>query len=266
MSPTAAVTVSSVPERRLWLLPVLNIAAYLVVILVNALANIVPLNGLTTGAISDSFPSLFTPAGYVFAIWGLIYLLLGVFVVYQALPSQRNNPRLKRLGYLFIVSCAFNVAWLFAWHFLQISLSMLMMLGLLGTLVAIYERLGIGKSQVTRAEAFALRLPFSIYLGWITVATVANVSVLLLSFGVRGGWAAPFWAFIAVLAATAIGLTILRRRGDVAYTLVLVWAFFGIAVRQWGNEALLVLGAAAAAVYLAFRLVQRVRSPKAVSG
>ena len=266
MPATPAVTVSSAPERSLRLLPVFNIVAYVLVVLVNALANTLPLNGLTTGEISDSFPSLFTPAGYVFAIWGLIYLLLGVFVVYQALPAQRNNPRLKRLGYLFIVSCTFNIAWLFAWHFLQIPLSMLVMLGLLGTLIAIYERLGVGKRQDSRTEAFTLRLPFSIYLGWITVATVANVSVLLLSFGVRGGWTAPFWAFAAVFAATAIGLTVLRRRGDVAYTLVLVWAFFGIAVRQWGSEALLVLGAAAAAVFLVVQLAQRVRSPKAVSG
>ena len=264
MPATPAVTVSSAPERGSRLLPVFNIVAYVLVVVVNALANTLPLNGLTTGAISDSFPSLFTPAGYVFAIWGLIYLLLGVFVVYQALPAQRNNPRLKRLGYLFIVSCAFNIAWLFAWHFLQIPLSMLVMLGLLGTLIAIYERLGVGKRQDSRIEAFTLRLPFSIYLGWITVATVANVSVLLLSFGVRGGWTAPFWAFAAVFAATAIGLTVLRRRGDVAYTLVLVWAFFGIAVRQWGSEALLVLGAAAAAVFLVVQLTRRVRSPKAV--
>ena len=264
MSATPAVTVSSIPKRSL-MLPVLNIVAYILVVGVNALANVLPLNGLTTGEISDSFPSLFTPAGYVFSIWGLIYLLLGVFVVYQALPAQRSNPRLARLGYLFVLSCALNIAWLFSWHFLLIPLSMLIMLGLLGTLIVIYQRLETGKNQVTRLEAFALRLPFSIYLGWITVATVANVSVLLLSFGVRGGWTAPFWAFVAVLAATAIGVTVLRRRGDVAYTLVLVWAFLGIAVRQWGSEALLVVTAAAAAVYLAAQLVQRVRSAKAVA-
>lgn len=258
----STVTVTPVSSRSLRLLPILNIVAFVLVVLFNALANILPLNGLTTGTISDSFPSLFTPAGYVFAVWGLIYLLLGVFVVYQALPAQRNNPRLARLGYLFVLSCAFNIAWLFSWHFLQIPLSMLAMLGLLGTLIAIYERLGIGKNEVTRGEAFAARLPFSVYLGWITVATVANATVTLLEFGVRGGWGAPFWAFVAVLAAAAIGLTVLQRRGDAAFVLVLVWAFFGIAVRQWGSEALLVLGAAAAAVYLTFQLVQRTRTPK----
>ncbi len=258
----STVTVTPAAKRSLGLRPVLNIAAFVLVVLVNALANTLPLNGLTTGAISDSFPSLFTPAGYVFAIWILIYLLLGVFVVYQALPGQRDNPRLEQLGYLFVLSCAFNIAWLFAWHFLLIPLSLLLMLGLLGTLILLYERLEIGKNEVTRGETLAVRLPFSVYLGWITVATVANVTVTLLGFGVRSGWGAPFWAFVAVLAATAIGLLVLRRRGDVAFVLVLVWAFFGIAVRQWGNEALLVLGAVAAAVYLTVRLVQHARTPK----
>lgn len=257
----STVTVTPASNRTAKLLPILNIAAFIVVIVANALANILPLNGLTTGAISDSFPSFFTPAGYVFAIWGLIYLLLGVFVVYQALPAQRNNPRLERLGYLFVLSCTLNVAWLFSWHFLLIPLSMLVMLGLLASLIMIYERLEIGKNEVTRAETFAVRLPFSVYLGWITVATVANFTVTLLGFGVQVNWAAPFWAFVTVLAAAAIGLTVLRRRNDVAFVLVLVWAFFGIAVRQWGSEALLVLGAAAAASYLAFQIVRHVRAP-----
>lgn len=257
----ATVTVTPASEHSSKLLPVLNIAAFILVVVVNALSNILPFNGLTTGEISDSFPSLFTPAGYVFAIWGLIYLLLGVFVVYQALPAQRGNPRLARLGYLFVLSCALNVVWLLTWHFLLIPLSIVVMLGLLTSLIVIYERLEIGKTQVTRSETLALRLPFSVYLGWITVATVANVTVVLLELGVRGGWAAPFWAFVAVLAATAIGLTVLRRRGDVAFVLVLVWAFLGIAARQWGSEALLVLSAVAAAVYLAVQLARRVRSP-----
>lgn len=251
-------------SRRLTLRHLANVVAFVAVVIVNALANTLPLNGLSTGAISDSYPSLFTPAGYVFAIWGLIYLLLGVFVIYQALPAQRDNVRLERLGYLFVVSCAFNVAWLFAWHYLQITLSMLLMLGLLATLILIYQRLGVGQGKVSRGESLAVRLPFSVYLGWITVATVANTSVFLLELGVRGGWTAPFWAFVALAAATLIGLTMLRRRGDVAFVGVLIWAFVGIAARQWGGEALLVLAAVVAAAYLGYELVKRVRSPEAV--
>lgn len=252
----SAVSVHPV-SARLPLRPLLNIAAFAVTVAVNALANILPLNGLTTGAISDAFPSLVTPAGYVFSIWGLIYLLLAVFVIYQTLPAQRHNPRLVRVGYLFVLSCALNVAWLFTWHYLLIPLSLPVMLGLLGTLVVIYQRLEIGRSRVSRSETFAVRLAFSVYLGWITVATIANVSELLLERGAPLDWTAPFWAFVALAAATVVGLTMLRRRGDTAYTLVLVWAFVGIAVAQWGAEALLVLAALAAAAYLTFESVRQ---------
>lgn len=251
-------TVSIHPiTERLPLRPILNIAALIVTVAVNALANTLPLNGLATGAVSDLFPSLVTPAGYVFSIWGLIYLLLAVFVVYQALPAQRHNPRLVRLGYLFVLSCTLNIAWLFTWHYLLIPLSLPVMLGLLGTLILIYQRLEIGQSRVSRGETLTVRLAFSVYLGWITVATITNVSVFLLERGVPLDWTSPFWAFAALAAATFVGLTMLRRRGDVAYALVLIWASVGIAVAQWGNEALLVLSALAAAAYLAFQAVRQ---------
>ena len=112
-------------------------------------------------------------------------------------------------------------------------------------------------------ESLAVRLPFSVYLGWVTVATVANVSVFLLDLGVRAGWTAPFWAFVAIAAAALIGVSVLKRRGDLAFVGVLIWAFIGIAVRQWGSEALLVLAAVGAAAYLAYRVFQRVRGKEA---
>ena len=111
---------------------------------VNALANILPINGVTTGELSDAYPSLFTPAGYVFGIWGLIYLLLVIFVVYQARDAQQHNLRLDALGYAFVVSCVFNIGWIFAWHYGQILLSTLFMLGILASLVVCYERLKVG--------------------------------------------------------------------------------------------------------------------------
>lgn len=260
--PTPPSTPLSPPATRYTpLLPLLNVAAYLAVIVVNTLANVLPLNGLSTGDISNSFPSLFTPAGYVFAIWGLIYLLLGVFVVFQALPQRRSHSGLRSsptqtLGYLFIVSCALNIGWLFAWHYLQIPLSMLLMLGLLGTLIVCYQRLNRERAEVGGLEWLVVRAPFSLYLGWITVATVANVSVLLLSLGVQTGWFTPVWALLAVAAATLIGLRVLQQRGDTLFVLVLVWAFVGVAARQWGSEALLMLGALGAAVYLAYAAFQ----------
>lgn len=233
-----------------------NIVALGAVLTINALANIVPLNGVTTGEVSDSFPSLFTPAGYVFSIWGLIYALLIVFVIYQALPPQKDNPRLEKLGYAFAVSCAFNFAWIFAWHYRIIWLSELIMLGLLASLIVCYLRLGVGKQAVSRTEALAVRLPFSVYLGWITVATVANTSVTLLEYGVTGGWLAPLWTLFAIAAAVGIGNLMLRNRRDIAFNLVLVWAFIGIAAQQWGAELLVVVGAFLAAGVVAYFVVQ----------
>lgn len=241
---------------------IVNIFALGAVLTINALANILPINGQTTGELSDKYPSLFTPAGYVFSIWGLIYLLLAVFIVYQALPSQKDNPRLERLGYAFAISCIFNFAWIIVWHYELIFLSQVMMLGILATLIMSYERLGIGSSEVPVAERWAVRLAFSIYLGWITVATVANTSVLLISWGFDGGAFAPLWTVIAIVAALGIGLTVLARRGDSPYTLVLVWAFAGIAVKQWGVTPSVVVAAIAAAVVLAIMIGRRQFGPR----
>jgi translocator protein len=165
---------------------VLNVLAFILVVAVNGLANSLPINNQTTGAVSDKYPVLFTPAGYVFSIWGLIYLGLLAFVIYQALPGQRNNPRLERVGYWFFWSCIFNSIWIFLWHYELMLWSVLVMGGLLVSLIMVYLRLETGRSRVAAVEMFLARLPFSIYLGWISVATIANVSVLLFTLGWDG--------------------------------------------------------------------------------
>ena len=122
-----------------------NILAVLGLLLVNGLANSLPLNGLNTGEISDRFDVLFVPAGYVFSIWGLIYLGLIAFSIYQVMPAQRENPRLRSLGWLFALSCLANITWLFLWHYEYFVLTVVAMLVLLGSLIIIYQRLGIGR-------------------------------------------------------------------------------------------------------------------------
>ena len=221
-----------------------NVVGYVVVLTVNALANALPINGITSGAVSDRFPTFVTPAGYVFAIWGVIYALLAVFVGWQALPLQRDDPRMERLGYAFVVSCVCNAAWLLAWHHLQIALAWALIVTLLGALIACYERLRGPTGG--RLEWFAVRLPFSVYLGWVTVATVANTAILGVDAGLDGGAAAPVWGAAALLAATAIGLAMLFRREDVAFALVLVWALIGIAVAQGPRSGVIVATTAVA--------------------
>jgi len=214
----------------------INVLALIVTVIMNGLANALPINGQTTGEVSDQFDVYFVPAGYVFSIWGLIYLALAAFSVYQALPSQRDNPRLRRVGYLFALSCLANVAWLLLWHYERFPLTMVAMGALLLLLIGVYLRLGVGRTQVSTAERWLVRIPFSIYLGWITVATIANASQLLVYLN-WGGWgiSPEIWTVIMLVAATAITAIVAITRGDVAYGLVIVWAVTGIGVKHTGT-------------------------------
>ena len=214
----------------------LTLLAVIAVIVINGLANALPLNGQTTGEISDRFQVYFVPAGYVFSIWGLIYVALAAFAVYQALPAQRDNPRLRGIGYLFTLSCVANIAWIFLWHYEVFPLTLVAMLALLLLLIAIYLRLGIGRARVPTAEKWLVHVPFSIYLGWITVATIANVTSLLDYLNWSGWGISPeAWTVIMLVAGVAIASAVSLTRGDVAYMLVIVWAFVGIAVKHAGT-------------------------------
>ena len=212
---------------------ILVVLATLAMITVNGLANALPINGLGTGEISDRFEVFFVPAGYVFSIWGLIYLGLLAYAIYQALPAQRENLALQRIGYLYIGSALANMVWIFLWHYLIFPLTLVVMLILLGLLIAIYLRLEIGKVQVSVAEKWLVQIPFSIYMGWITVATIANVTDVLDYLGWSGWGIRPeIWAVIMALAAVVISGIMSFTRGDVAYSFVLIWAFIGIAIKQ----------------------------------
>jgi translocator protein len=236
---------------------IVNIATFAMTVIVNGLANGLPLNNLTTGEISDSIPILFVPAGYVFAIWGLIYLALTGFVVYQALPSQRENPRLRRIGYWFALSNVANTVWIFLWHYLVFPATLVAMLVVLISLVVIYERLAIGRRGVSRAERWLVNFPFSVYLGWITVATVANVSVVLYEAGWDGlGIDAAIWAAALLVIATVITGLVIVRRGDVAYAGVIIWAFAGIVVKQSDTQ-LVAATAAVMAVVVGLLLISK---------
>lgn len=212
-------------------LQIVNITAVVLVIVMNILSSALPLNGRSVEEISDALPSFFTPAGYTFAIWGLIYLALLGFGIYQALPAQRTRPYLAKIGNLFAFSTLFNVAWLFAWHYEFYALSIGFMVALLITLIAIYLRLDIGRRNplLTNADKLFYQAPFSLYLGWITVATIANVSSVANYWGWNGfGIAQPTWSAIMMLVAVIVAGVLLINRRNLAYAGVLVWALFGI--------------------------------------
>jgi hypothetical protein len=209
------------------------VLSVLVTLVVNTLAIALPLNGLNTGEISDRFHVYFVPAGYVFSIWGLIYVGLIAFAIYQALPSQRENPRLRPTGWWVALSGLANSAWIFLWHYEQFPLTIVAMLVLLATLIITYLRLGIGRTSVSRAETWAVRVPMSVYLGWITVATVANVTELLDYLKWNGFGIAPeTWMLIILAAVLVIAVAMNFTRRDVGYALVILWATAGIAIKH----------------------------------
>ncbi len=214
------------------ILVILSIALTLVV---NVLANTLPINGLNTGQISDSFDVYFVPAGYVFAIWGLIYIGLGAFAVFQALPAQRENPRLRAAAPWIILSGLANSGWIFLWHYQQFPLTLLVMLVLLASLIMTYLRLGTSRTKVSALETWMARVPFSIYLGWITVATVANATSVLDYLNWNGfGLSEETWMVIVLAAVLVIAALMNFTRRDVAYALVILWALAGISVKHAG--------------------------------
>lgn len=227
-----------------------NIVFFALTVVVNGLAGGTTLiGGQLTAAVSDANPTLITPAGYVFSIWGIIYILLGVFVVYQALPSQQGKEYQRKIGWLFVLSSLINIGWLFLWQFEYLSLSVVLMFLLLATLISIYVRLGIGKTMVSLRERLAVQLPFSVYLGWITVASIANVATTLVSVGWDGFGISPeTWAILVVAVALIITMLVLVTRRDVAYSLVIIWALVGIGVKQSGNQTIVLLMEISAAI------------------
>ncbi|MGG1684574.1 MULTISPECIES: TspO/MBR family protein [Bacillales] len=214
----------------------LNLIAYILVVTVNGLANALPLNGQTTGEISNRLNVLFTPAGYVFSIWGLIYLLLGIWVIRQFPKSRRDLPIYQETSGLFVLSSILNSLWIFMWHYEFFGLSVIVMLLLLFTLIRLYTNL-----KAADASFFDL-LPFSVYLGWISVATIANISYYLTYIDWDGfGISDTIWTFLLLIIATILALYFLKSEQDWIYPLVFVWAFIGIGVKNQNGDVPLVV-------------------------
>jgi hypothetical protein len=228
-----------------------NLMTALLALVVNILATTLPLNGQETGEISDRFQVYFVPAGYVFSIWGVIYLGWIAFIIFQLQPSQKENPRLRQLGYFFALSNLANAAWLFCWHYNLFGFSVIVMLTLLGLLIASYLRLDVNRSSVKPAEYWSVDVLFSVYLGWITVATVANITDWLYFVGWDGsGIPDQTWAVIMLVVASLLGLGMALTRQDAGYLLVLAWAFAGIAIKQTSAATVVLTAWIAAATML----------------
>lgn len=223
-------------KQRVNVINIVMAATYIGMVTVNALANTLPINGVNTGQVSDSYPNLFAPAGITFAIWGVIYLLLAFHTAYQLgmLREGRSTASrnlLQRIGVLFAITSVINGVWIFMWHYRMIPATMILMLALLVCLAAI--NLLIRRETLTVKEKFFIRLPFSIYFGWITVATIANTVVLLVSLDWDGfGIGDSAWAVFIIATGMLIGTATMLFNKDMAYGLVLIWAYAGILIKH----------------------------------
>jgi translocator protein len=252
------------PAKGSRILVIVNILAFILVLIVNSLAGSTSLiGGVNTAKVSDANPTLITPPGYVFAIWGVIYLLLGAFVVYQALPSQKEKDFQAKVGWLFALSCVVNVCWLLLWQYNLIAFSTLLMFALIATLTMIYIRLDIGVSKVSRVEKLTVHLPFSVYLGWITVATIANIAVTLVNLGYTElGLGAANWAVVVIIAALLITGVMLWTRRDIAYAAVLVWALTGIYLKQMAVPTVAYAALGSAIIIIVLAIFVTIKNPR----
>ena len=213
---------------------IINILAVVFTILMNALANILPFNGVNTGMVADAFPNYFTPPGYVFAIWGAIYVLLFIFMVYQAKADQVNEEYLGKIGYLYGIGAILNVSWLILFHYSYNNTPLLiwsqfLITGFLVVLLVTYIKLEIGIKEVPLWQKFAIHLPTSVYLGWISLATIANAAALLNTYFVVAVDVQYIWTALVLVVALVLTTLMIVLRRDLAYGLVVIWASVGIA-------------------------------------
>lgn len=210
------------------------ISSFVFTLFVNFLSNALPLNGKNTAQVSAQYPAYFTPAGHVFSIWGLIYTGLIANLIYYFIAKGKDKEILEKVQKWIVLSNLLNGIWIFAWHYDQIFLSVLLIIGFLLTLIKIYtiiqtETLG---QKLTKKFRILVRFPFSLYLGWLSVATVANISALLYFWNWNGfGISGVVWCVIMMIVAGILGLTFVFKNHDAVYPSVIIWAVLGIGAK-----------------------------------
>lgn len=220
------------------ILQLLNVIALIITLIINGLSGTGIFNGKTVGEISDMYPNLFTPAGLTFSIWSVIYIFLIVFVIYQARDvfktEKEDIPYIEQINVYFILSCVFNSTWIIVWLYGLIAFSLIIMILLLLVLIIAYLRLNIARNEISTKDKIIIWIPFSLYLGWISIATIANVTVFLVSINWDGfGISSLVWTFIILIVAMILTLTVLNTRKDRIYPLVTIWALIGVIIRRY---------------------------------
>jgi hypothetical protein len=214
-----------------------NSLAVIFTIIINALANILPINNKYTGQLSDNIPNLFVPTGLTFAIWGIIYILIILFMFYQineVFIKKKNPEYIEKIGFYFMLASLANIIWIFMWHYEQVTISIVPMFVLFISLLMIYQRLEIGKTKTSLKEKMFIHTPISVYIGWITVATIANVTAVLVVNNAGDLFLGEMiWTILVILVAALITILVLKDRKDIAYSLVIIWALLGIMLKRF---------------------------------
>lgn len=248
-------SLSSRPLNRDRVRQLVTLVAIASTFLINLWSNLFPIGGQNIGELSNSLfdDVLIIPANYAFIIWGLIYVALFIFAAYQRRPAQSQNPRFRQGGYWLVAACVAQNLWVGLFLFRQFVLSVVAMAAILVCLAIYYLALDVGTPHISRQERWRAQLPISIYMGWISVATIVNVAIALYSIEWnRWGLSPMGWTIIMMGVAALIGIWLLLERSDTAFVLVLVWAFVAIALEQLGNPLIAGGGFSLAAVLLMF--------------
>lgn len=250
---------------------IINWLLFIIVIATNALANILPINGYNTGQISGFYPNYFVPAGFTFSIWGVIYLFfLNYSISYTYFSIKKTQfPEIKKyldaITPYYWFTCLLNAGWILAWHYLQVGISVLIMLAFLVSLIQIFMIMQKQALTISPLYQFLIKTSFSIYLGWISVATIANITALLVHFNWNGFGINPiYWTILMIAIAIVLGIYFIVQYKSIAYPLVLIWALWGIKAAQgpkneWINQ-LTVIG-----ILVLAALISRVASKKIIA-
>jgi len=216
-------------------------------IVVNTLSSLELINNITPEELSDALPNYFVPAGLTFAVWGVIYIGLLALTIYSTIElfkkKEEESYFIDKMGVEFIIASIANIAWIFLWHYqaagnYMVLFSLIAMIVLLASLLTMYLRLKIGKREVSVKEKWLVHIPISLYLGWITIATVANATAFIVDLEMNkllfaGYWLSEeYWTNLMLIIATIITILMLYIRKDIAYSLIVLWAFAGIILKR----------------------------------
>ena len=232
-----------------------NIILFLGLIIINILSNSLPINDVTIGEVTYNYPHRFIPASYAFTIWSAIYLLLLLFCLHQsgliphllklrnsAHTSEKSETNIvytpviwaRKIGIWFMLSCALNICWVFSWHYGFLGITVMLMVGLLVSLSVIYNKIAHTSGKLRQRDKWFISIPFSLYLGWISVAIIANIATWLISIGVEvSATASHIWAGFMAAVATSLAIWFKRRYNDWAYVIAVAWGLAAVAYRQY---------------------------------